>query len=560
MAKLTLVQKKDLRAWHKKQLTKPSLKQTAAYALRELNVKVHQSQISRLLSNKFEALDTLEASYLCGKASKLRVGQYSTLEEILYRWQVEMESRGVPTTGEVLQAQAVKIWSTVEAARNGLPIDPPPTFGSKWLTLFKERHTIKRRIFHGELSSAQQDAGVEAQMEAIRIAAADTPVGNRYNMDQTGLFWRMFPSSGLSTANRPGLKKDKARISLAFTTNDTGTDRFELWAIGKAKEPRALKKFNFGAHKVIWRSNQKAWFTTVIMEEWYRSFFTHIQQTKPGQKVLLLLDNFSAHKKALDNYPPPEGITVLFIPPNNTARWQPLDQGIISAWKRLYRKAFLSWIVESMGSGSTDFHPVNDMNLRLALPWAAWAWFGQVKDSTIEACWKKSTVIGLWPTVQTPPDLSDGVVEIYSLFTQAAEALRVVDRSAMAINRFLNPEEEEEAVEAPAPEEILAVVVDEVVGGPELTPDLSPTPDNDGVANLTEPDTEDEEECYYALPSIVSLKEAICHVRDLLDIADEKANLMDFEDVRALQRIKRKLEGVVVESREQKTLDNWLAL
>ena len=59
---------------------------------------------------------------------------------------------------------------------------------------------------------------------------------------------------------------------------------------------------------------------------------------------------------------------------------------------------------------------------------------------------------------------------------------------------------------------------------------------------------------------IVSLKEAIHHVKDLLDIADEKANLMDFEDVKALQRIKRKLEAVVVDSREQKTLDNWLAL
>jgi len=153
MAKLTLVQKKDLRAWHKKQLTKPSLKQTAAYALRELNVKVHDSQISRLLSNKFEALDTLEAAYLSGKGCKLRVGQYSTLEEILYRWQVEMESRGVPIIGEVLQAHAVKIWNMVEAAREGASVNPPPTFGPKWLALFKERHNIKRRIFHGEAGS-----------------------------------------------------------------------------------------------------------------------------------------------------------------------------------------------------------------------------------------------------------------------------------------------------------------------------------------------------------------------------------------------------------------------
>jgi len=212
-----------------------------------------------------------------------------------------------------------------------------------------------------------------------------------------------------------------------------------------------------------------------------------------------------------------------------------------------------------MEGGLTDFHPVNDMNLRLALPWAAWAWFGQVKDSIIGACWKKSTVIGLYPTVQNPSDTADGVVEIYSLFAKAAEALRVVDRSIIAINRFLNPEEEEEAVEPPVPEEILAIVVEEVVGTPESTPESS-SGQRHGVDNLTEPEDEDEEELYYALPPIISLKEAIYHVRDLLDIADEKVDLMDFEDVRALQRIKRKLEAVVVDSREQKTLDNWLAL
>jgi len=218
-----------------------------------------------------------------------------------------------------------------------------------------------------------------------------------------------------------------------------------------------------------------------------------------------------------------------------------------------------------MEGKATDFHPVNDMNLRLALPWAAWAWFGQVKDSNIVACWKKLTVIGLHPTVQYNPDTADGVVEIYSLFAKAAEALRVVDRNATAINRFLSPEEEEEVIEPPVPEEVLAVIVKEVVRTPESTPESSfgpesPSGKHHGVADLTETEDGDEEELYYALPPIVSLKEAIYHVRDLLDIADEKANLMDFEDVKALQRIKRKLEAVVVDSREQKTLDNWLAL
>ena len=84
MAKLTLIQKKDFCAWYKRQLTKPLLKQTATYTLHKLNVKVHDSQISRLLSNKFKALNTLKAAYL-SKANKLHVSQYFTFKEILYR-------------------------------------------------------------------------------------------------------------------------------------------------------------------------------------------------------------------------------------------------------------------------------------------------------------------------------------------------------------------------------------------------------------------------------------------------------------------------------------------
>ncbi len=73
---------------------------------------------------------------------------------------------------------------------------------------------------------------------------------------------------------------------------------------------------------------------------------------------------------------------------------------------------------------------------------------------------------------------------------------------------------------------------------------------------LTDPEAKDKEELFYALPPIISVKKAIHHVKDLLDITDKKENLIDFDDIRALQRIKRKLEAVVIDSREQRTLDN----
>ncbi|KAJ5195532.1 uncharacterized protein N7498_008970 [Penicillium cinerascens] len=59
-----------------------------------------------------------------------------------------------------------------------------------------------------------------------------------------------------------------------------------------------------------------------IMGEWLRSFYRHIDKQR---RVLLLLDNFSAHLLAVDEAPPPSNIKVVFFPANATSVYRPLD-------------------------------------------------------------------------------------------------------------------------------------------------------------------------------------------------------------------------------------------
>ena len=77
-------------------------------------------------------------------------------------------------------------------------------------------------------------------MRGLQTLAGEYEEENIYNMDESGLFWRMMPSRGLSAQSQPGLKKDKSRISVVFATNATDTDRLPVWFIGKAQKPRAL--------------------------------------------------------------------------------------------------------------------------------------------------------------------------------------------------------------------------------------------------------------------------------------------------------------------------------
>jgi len=84
-------------------------------------------------------------------------------------------------------------------------------------------------------------------------------------MDETGLFWRCAPHRGLATHSMPGVKKDKARISVVACTNATGTDKFPLWVIGHAQMPRCLRRVNIEALGIAWRWNKKAWMNGLIM-------------------------------------------------------------------------------------------------------------------------------------------------------------------------------------------------------------------------------------------------------------------------------------------------------
>jgi hypothetical protein len=99
--------------------------------------------------------------------------------------------------------------------------------------------------------------------------------------------------------------------------------------IGKSRNPRAFKKIN-AIYKTHYRSNSKGWMNRELFEEWGKEINEKFKKEK--RKVVLLLDNCSAHKiLELSN------ISFEFLPANTTSIIQPLDLGIIKNFKDNYR-------------------------------------------------------------------------------------------------------------------------------------------------------------------------------------------------------------------------------
>jgi hypothetical protein len=124
-----------------------------------------------------------------------------------------------------------------------------------------------------------------------------------------------------------------------------------------------------------------------IMGEWLRAFYKHIGKQR---RILLLLDNFSAHLCALEDAPPPSNIEVVFFPAKATSVYLPLDHGIIQNLKHHYRRKWMIWMINILDQ---NLDPNKKMSLNYTLHWLTQAWRNDVLDQTIQNCFIKITVV-----------------------------------------------------------------------------------------------------------------------------------------------------------------------
>jgi hypothetical protein len=173
---------------------------------------------------------------------------------------------------------------------------------------------------------------------------------------------------------------------------------------------------------------------TDIMIEWLYWF----DQQVTGRKVLLLMDNFSAHTAAVEaiRLMPLINTVICWLPPNTTSKYQPLDQGIIRAWKAHYRKQWLIYMVDQFEAGK---NPLKTTNVLKAIRWSIKAWQA-ISETTITNCWHHSTLISRPSELQSSVETTEVIAEVGGPINQLQQQKRI--QSAMSIDSFLNPAEE----------------------------------------------------------------------------------------------------------------------
>jgi len=167
--------------------------------------------------------------------------------------------------------------------------------------------------------------------------------------------------------------------------------------------------------------------TSLIVAQWLRSFYKTIGSSR---KVLLLMDNFSAHSSRVEMAPPPLNIRIQWLPPNSTSHFRPLDQGIIQNLKVFYRKSWLEFMIQRY---ENDQDPLKEINLLYTVRWLRKAWFTEVQPTTIYRCFRKAKIQPQSEPLLLPGDPEPDLTSLYDSVQRAGHI-----RSAMSLENFLN--------------------------------------------------------------------------------------------------------------------------
>jgi hypothetical protein len=251
--------------------------------------------------------------------------------------------------------------------------------------VFKKRHNIVFRSICGEASEVDIGTVISWKSHLPNLYKNYRPE-DVFNADETGLFFRALPNKTLAIKGQEcrGGKLAKERLTVLFCASAMG-EKLPPLIIGKSKSPRCFKNMRILESGFKWRWNSKAWMTEKIFTQWLQEINNNMRSEK--RKIILFIDNVSSHQQIeLSN------VRIQFFPPNCTSHLQPLDQGIIRAFKVRYRKMLLSRMLQFIDTSERITDLSKRINVLDALNWISRAW-GSITKEIITNCFVKAGFI-----------------------------------------------------------------------------------------------------------------------------------------------------------------------
>lgn len=371
----------------------------------------------------------------------VKTARFTEMEDALFVWLLQERNKKHTITPDVVKTKAELLFPIFQEKQT---YSDKMTFVATngWYDRFRKRYGLRMLTVSGERASADLEAFSSFKSNLMQII-----LDNRYekyeiyNADESGLFFKLLPSRTIALHDEniaEGRKVIKSRVTFMPCCNIDGSHKLPLMLLGTAQNPRTLPK-DKSLLPVYYKSSKKAWMNRQLFREWFFEQFVpsvekFAQMNKHKPRALLLLDNCSAHHDGGDSLEHGD-IKVMYLPPNITSLGQPMDQGVLNAIKKRYKKKLMLHLLLNDEDLALE-EKLKQISLRDVINWLHQSW-EEISNKTVEGSWKN--LIDEYPHFILENDDEDSSLDedVLALACSISNALNE-QSSAGEIEQWLN--------------------------------------------------------------------------------------------------------------------------
>lgn len=356
--------------------------------------------VSSIVNSKEKFLKEIKsATPVNTKVIRKRDGLIADMEKVLAIWIEDQTRHNVPPSQALIQNKALTLFDYMKAERGEAAVGERFGASRGWFVRFMKRSDLRNVRVQGEASSCDAEAARSYSNELAKIIDEGGYTDQQiFNVDETSLYWKKMLSSTFIAREEmsvSGFKASKDRLTLLLGANAAGDCKLKPMLIFHSDNPRALKNYAKASLPVYYKSNSKAWMTADLFTTWFTEYFKPTVEAyclvkQIPFKILLISDNAPGHPRALmEMY---EEINVIFLP-NATSIQQPMDRGVIAAFKSYYLRRIFVNALAAVDSDASD----GTRQSKLRALWKGYTILDAIKN--IRDSWddvKTSTLIAVW--------------------------------------------------------------------------------------------------------------------------------------------------------------------
>lgn len=405
--------------------------------------KTPRSTINNIRRNREKILQQFELKKNVNLIKTIQPVTHPELEKVLFMWFLMQRKKFIPVS-QVWMRQKAESFHKELCQKENCNFKASVGYVQK----FRHRHGIRVLAVTGEKLSSNTNGIEEFMAQLIKIYHDNKfTLHHLYNADESGLMWKDIPSETLvlnQEKEAPGKKKIKERITITACSNLTGTCRSKLQIIGKSMKPRCFQG-RVLPEEMFYESNSKAWQTRTTFKRYFHeeivpSICKYNQENNLTQGAILVLDNASSHS-LYDDFNNDFNVHVLFLPPNCTSVYQPMDQSTLQPIKAYYR----SKLMENISDHDDWIGELKKVTLYDAVKWVCEAW-SHLSCSVLINSWKN--LLDGFPPFDELRNKIDNNIQVNELTTfekdeikSAYEDVTDFDIVEMALNNDIHDKE-----------------------------------------------------------------------------------------------------------------------